>query len=83
LQIDLYMSLSDRSAVHFPINENFGELTIFDKMSEVKFVKAIEQNEDFEWFGDTNAGKLTQGYYVFVIKYKDGTVQKGSVTIAP
>lgn len=81
--VDLFFTPNNGDQLRFPVYEKVGELTIFDKKGEVKFSSSIEAFESFVWDGETNNGKLEPAYYIFLIKYSDGQIQKGSVTITP
>lgn len=82
-QLDLYMEATNTSSLDFPAYEKAGVLTIFDKKGMMVHSTNIVRNEELEWNGNTNAGILAPGYYPFVIKFEDGTVQNGSITVIP
>lgn len=82
-KIDLYLDPASGSPVVFPVYEKAGNLVIFDKKGVSMFTSTIESNQPFEWYGNSANGILAPGYYLFMIKYEDGTVQNGSITITP
>jgi hypothetical protein len=82
-QVDLYLDPSANSPVVFQAYPVSGILTIHDKGGNLLFKSTKAANSDFEWNGESENTKLAPGYYLFIIKYEDGTVQNGSVTILP
>jgi len=64
-----------------PVYDKSGILSIFDKMGKRCFEKDIPGGEQVEWTGQSTRGTLTAGYYLFIIKYEDGSLIQGSVTI--
>jgi hypothetical protein len=57
------------------------ELEIYDKGGIVYFRKHIPASVSFNWNGMGSGNQVIPGYYIFVMKYANGTVQRGSVTI--
>jgi hypothetical protein len=82
-KVDLYLDPSTNSPVVFQAYQVSGTLSIYDKGGNLKFKSTKAANSDFEWNGESENTKLAPGYYLFMIKYEDGTVQNGSVTILP
>ena len=82
-KLDLYLDPASNTPIQFPNYEKAGELVIIDKRGSTKFTTSIEPEQTYEWFGNSDEGNLTAGYYLFTIKYEDGTVQNGSITITP
>lgn len=80
-KVDLYFAPGESTV--FPTSTLVGELTVLDKQGVVHLTRNIEAEEVFEWNGETNNGYLSEGYYLFIIKYTDGNIQQGSITITP
>lgn len=80
---DFYLDPSYGAPVVFTPYEKAGVLTIFDKAGNARFTKNVSERQRYEWSGDVNDGKLSPGYYLFVIRYEDGVVQNGSITVTP
>lgn len=57
------------------------QLEIYDKGGALYFKKSIPALVSFKWTGMGLGNQIIPGYYIFVMKYADGTIQKGSVTI--
>lgn len=57
------------------------ELEIYDKGGVLYFKKHIPGSTSYKWNGMGTGNQILPGYYIFVMKYANGTVQKGSVTI--
>lgn len=81
--LDLYLDPSSSTPVRFQSYHIAGALSIYDKGGNVKFKTSLPANSEFDWYGDSESVKLAAGYYLFVIKYEDGTEQNGSITILP
>lgn len=58
-----------------------GQLEIYNKGGVLYYKENLEANRENEWTGTGFNNQLMPGYYIFVIKYADGTIKKGSVTI--
>lgn len=82
-QLDLYMEIGRQDLLNFPVYEKAGTLSIFDKMGTLLYTTNISKKIKFEWSGQTNNGMLAPGYYPFIIKFEDGTIQNGSITATP
>jgi len=82
-KLDLYFEPASGNPVSFPIYEKAGVLSIFDKSGNTIFSTRIEFKQRFEWQGNTNSGILNPGYYPFIIKFEDGSMQSGSITVTP
>lgn len=82
-KLNLYYDPSSGQPLVLPEYENAGYLSIFDKQGALKFSDQLEPNRAYEWFGSSNSGTLAPGYYVLLIKFEDGKVQNGSITITP
>lgn len=82
-KLDLYLDPSFTGKVEFPVYEKAGVLSIFDKGGSSLFSDQIRKGETYTWDGYTNEGLLTPGYYLFIIKFEDGTVHNGSITVVP
>ncbi len=80
---DFYLDPSYGAPVVFTPYEKAGVLTIFDKGGNARFTKNVFEHQAYEWFGEANDGKLSPGYYLFVIRYEDGVIQNGSITVTP
>jgi|GEM_PF-1580429 hypothetical protein len=63
-----------------PYSSN-GQLQLYNKGGVLYYQENIEANTTFEWSGIGHSNQILPGYYIFVIKYSDGTVKRGSVTI--
>lgn len=80
---DFYLDPLYGAPVVFTPYEKAGVLTIFDKGGNARFTKNVFEHQAYEWFGEANDGKLSPGYYLFVIRYEDGVIQNGSITVTP
>jgi hypothetical protein len=58
-----------------------GQLEIFNKGGVLYYQKNIPAQITYKWNGMGIGNQVIPGYYIFVIKYADGTVKRGSVTI--
>lgn len=59
-----------------------GMLQIFSKAGLLVFSSRIPENETFLWNGETiSGGQLPMGIYMFEIRYSDGNIFTGTVTI--
>lgn len=58
-----------------------GRLEIYNKGGVLYYQATIESQTETEWSGMGTGNQILPGYYIFVLKYTDGTVKKGSVTI--
>jgi len=58
-----------------------GQLQLYNKGGVLYYQENIEANTTFEWSGSGHSNQILPGYYIFVIKYADGTAKRGSVTI--
>ena len=58
-----------------------GQLVIYDKGGALYFQQNIPATTVYKWSGMGNNNQILPGYYIFVIKYANGMVKKGSVTI--
>ena len=58
-----------------------GQLEIYNKGGVLHYKMNVDANSANEWTGVGFNNQIMLGYYIFVIKYADGTVKKGSVTI--
>ena len=82
-RLELYLDPVSGNPVVFPKYEKEGVLTIFDKQGNLKLEKRIPENQRYEWFGEGNTGRVDPGYYLFIIRYDNGIVQNGSITVVP
>lgn len=63
--------------------EKAGELDVFDRTGQRIFVRPFDKSEKIVWGGTANSGELLQpGVYIYSIKYSDGVVEQGRITIA-
>ena len=58
-----------------------GQLEIYNKGGVLQYKEHLNANSLNEWTGVGLNSLILPGYYIFVIKYTDGTIKKGSVTI--
>jgi hypothetical protein len=58
-----------------------GQLEIFNKGGMLYYQKNIPAQITYKWNGMGIGNQIIPGYYIFVIKYADGAVKRGSVTI--
>jgi hypothetical protein len=58
-----------------------GQLEIYNKGGVLHYKETLDANHVNEWTGTGINNQTIPGYYIFVIKYADGTVRRGSVTI--
>lgn len=82
-KLDLYLDPSFTGKVEFPVYEKAGVLSIFDKSGNELHADKLRSGEVYSWNGYTKDGLLSPGYYLFIIKFEDGTVQNGSITVVP
>ncbi len=65
-----------------PTENNASELTIVDKAGNLYFSKQLDSNESLEWDGKSNSGNLVLGYYIYQLKFNNGKIYKGSITVS-
>jgi len=58
-----------------------GILIIYSKDGDTHYSKHFSKNENLQWNGASNNGVNETGYYIYTIKYKDGTSIQGEVTV--
>ena len=62
--------------------EKAGELDVFDKTGQRIFIRPFDKSEKIVWGGTANSGELLlPGVYIYSIKYSDGVVEQGRITI--
>ncbi len=66
---------------HIDAYNSDGRLEIFNKGGVLYYQSIIEAQTELAWSGLGSGNQILPGYYIFVLKYSDGTVKKGSVTI--
>jgi len=57
------------------------ELEIYNKGGMLYYQTHVQSHNEIEWSGIGIENQIIPGYYIFVLKYADGTTQRGSVTI--
>ena len=63
--------------------EKVGEIDLFNKNGERVFVRTFDKGEKITWNGTANNGEsLLPGVYIYSIKYADGVVEQGRITIS-
>jgi hypothetical protein len=58
-----------------------GTLEMRDKAGMLYYQSTISAHTPLHWSGMGSSNQIIPGYYIFVIKYSDGTYKRGSVTI--
>ncbi len=58
-----------------------GKIEIYNKSGALCYQANLDAHASNEWTGVGLNNQILPGYYIFVIKYSDGTSKKGSVTI--
>ena len=58
-----------------------GKIEIYNKGGALCYQANLDAHASSEWTGAGLNNQILPGYYIFVIKYTDGTSKKGSVTI--
>lgn len=58
-----------------------GKIEIYNKGGALCYQASLDAHTPNEWSGVGLNNQILPGYYIFVIKYTDGTSKKGSVTI--
>lgn len=64
-----------------PVGTQDGKLVIHNDRGAVAFEKDIHAGAEEHWSGESKNGEINSGFYIFVIKYKDGSQLQGSVSI--
>lgn len=64
-----------------PVHTTEGELVILDKTGNVYFSIVLPSGVQEQWSGQSLDGELKTGYFVYHLKYQDGTFKQGTVTI--
>lgn len=60
-----------------------GEMAIFDRNGQRVYFRPFDKAEKLNWAGTQNSGELLlPGVYIYTIKYADGAVDQGRITIA-
>jgi hypothetical protein len=63
--------------------EKPGELSVFDGNGRRLYMKVFDKAEKIYWGGTQNSGELlTPGIYIYHIKYSDGMIEQGKITIS-
>lgn len=66
---------------NIPSGSDHGKLFIYNDSGNVYFEKEIASGAEEQWSGESKSGEINTGYFIFVVKYNDGTQTQGSVTI--
>lgn len=66
---------------NIPISERSGDLIIYDKTGQIYLQKRLTGGVSESWDGHSRNGELRTGYFIFTIRYDDGSSINGSVTI--
>lgn len=64
-----------------PIADQSCTLRIVDKNGTLVYTKQLMPDEQCTWTGHSLTGGLLHGYFVFTLENKDGSVNRGSITI--
>ncbi|MEN3013234.1 MAG: Ig-like domain-containing protein [Endomicrobiia bacterium] len=81
LKLKYFLSLNEddkNEVIEFKSDKEIEEIKIYDIRG--RLLKQIKEN--FVWNGkDNNANKLKPGFYIYRCKFKDGTLQTGSILV--
>lgn len=64
-----------------PVHSKTGELTVLDKTGNVYFSVSVPSGTEVHWDGQSSAGELKTGHFLFHIQYTDGTLEQGTISI--
>lgn len=64
-----------------PVRHLSGELTVLDKTGNVYFSTSVPSGTEMHWDGQSNAGELKTGHFLFHIQYADGIMEQGTISI--
>lgn len=65
-----------------PLEWGAGQLSIYDASGNKIFSKKILKDTQESWTGLSQTGNILPGYYLYVMEMEEGTIVKGSITIA-
>lgn len=82
-RVDLFFSPVSGETLLLPVSDKAGVITIMNKEGNIYFQYSLQEDEHYYWNGYSEHGANETGYFPFYIKYSDGTLLQGSITIAP
>ncbi len=78
---DYILNMGESAPVIIPHLVQEGHFKVFDQSGQLIREQNLEGNQAI-WNGtDRNDVESSKGYYIFVIEYQDGSVEKGTITI--
>lgn len=64
-----------------PVHHLQGTFTVLDKAGNVYFSMSIAAGTEALWDGQSSAGELKTGLFLFQIQYSDGSLEQGTISI--
>lgn len=58
-----------------------GTITIYQKNGQKLYEQKVQAFDKFRWDGRNSLGQITDGYFIFVFTFDDGSVVKGEITV--
>ena len=78
---DFELNASNGEIVELGIASSSASFSVYDKAGNSYFYKQFAEGEKIIWNGASANGEAQSGYFIFMIKYQDGKVKQGSVTV--
>lgn len=78
---DFELNASNGETVELGIASHSATFSVYDKAGNIYFYKQFTEGEKIVWNGASANGEAQSGYFIFMIKYQDGKVKQGSVTV--
>lgn len=79
---DYNIAISNDEKIVIPEIDHAYIFTVYDRVGNLYFEREIDSGTEFEWNGTSNSEAIIEGYYLLTIKYDNGELYKGTVTIA-
>jgi hypothetical protein len=78
---DFELNASNGEIVELGIAVQSASFSVYDKAGNLYFYKQFGEGDKIQWNGASTNGNTERGYFIFMIKYQDGKVKQGSVTV--
>ncbi|MBC7388223.1 MAG: hypothetical protein H7329_03345 [Opitutaceae bacterium] len=78
---DLELNASNGDEVEFGTADQEVSFTVYDKGGNIYFDGQFASGEKIKWNGISAKGEIKSGYFIFTLKYQDGKIHKGSITV--
>lgn len=78
---DFELNIGAGETFDLEIASQSATFTVFDKAGNNQFQKEFIKGEKIQWNGYSSQGEALAGYYQFQVKYQNGEIRIGSITI--